>query len=46
MARDRTRWQHFIDVLCPIRNNRNWWWWWWCCHSCGNFGLLGKKIRI
>jgi hypothetical protein len=22
MARDRTRWRRFVDVLCPIRDNR------------------------
>jgi len=29
MARNRTRWRCFVDVLCPLRDNRNWWWWWW-----------------
>jgi hypothetical protein len=23
MARNRTRWQCFVDVLCPLRDNRN-----------------------
>jgi hypothetical protein len=23
MAADRTRWRHFVDALCPIRDNRN-----------------------
>jgi hypothetical protein len=28
MAGNRTRWRCFVDVLCPLRDNRNWWWWW------------------
>jgi hypothetical protein len=23
MARNRIRWQHFVDALCPLRDNRN-----------------------
>ena len=35
MAENRTRWQCFVDSLCPLRDNRNWRWWiksqaqWW-----------------
>ena len=27
LARNRIRWRHFVDALCPKRDNRIWWWW-------------------
>jgi len=28
MARNKSRWQCFVDAICPLRDNRNWWCWW------------------